>query len=458
MPFTSLRYALFLPVVVAAYFGCPPRFRWLLLLGASYFFYANWDAGFLGALVASTLLTYLLALGMARQTADPGRHRWLSVGVVGNLGLLVVFKYLAIFPGILAPIGISFFTLQAIGYLLDVLREERPPERHIGYFASYMAFFPHVTAGPIPRSTRVLPQFRGAPAAQYHQLSCGMRQVMWGLFQKVVVADNLGMFVDSVYGDVRLYSGFPLLFATFFFSMQLYCDFAGYSNVALGSAKLLGFDLMKNFDRPYLAQSLAEFWRRWHISLSCWLADNVHKPLAVSLRANPRAGLVTAVLTTFILCGLWHGATYNYLAWGLLHGVGLSALVLTSRQRKRFERQVPALAYSVACVLLTFVFVSFTWIFFRANDMSDALYVVRHIGALEPGVLIGVPTISRGTFVKDVVLALVVILSDVFAPSLDRALAWLGPSLGNYCCLVGLGFCIYVFGAFEKQSFIYAQF
>lgn len=458
MPFASLRYALFLPVVVVAYFACPHRFRWLFLLVASYFFYANWDTNFVGALAASTLLTYLAGIGMAQQAEGNGRNRWLFVGVAGNLGLLVAFKYLAVFPGILAPIGISFFTLQAIGYLLDVLREERQPERHLGHFASYMAFFPHVTAGPIARSTHLLPQFKAIHTAEHDQLSRGLRQVMWGIFQKVVVADNLGIFVDSVYGDIRLYSGFPLIFATFFFSIQLYCDFAGYSNVALGSARLLGFDLTKNFDRPYLAQNLADFWRRWHISLSSWLADNVHKPLAVTLRANPRAGLVAAITTTFFLCGLWHGASWNYVVWGLLHGVGLSVLTLTSRSRRRFERLLPAPLYAVASVLCTFLFVSFTWIFFRASDMSDALYAVRHIGALDPGVLVGVPTISRGTFLKDALLTLVVLFSDLLAPVTDRVLARLGPSLANYCCLVVLGLCIYAFGVFEKQSFIYAQF
>lgn len=457
MAFDSLRYALFLPAVTVAYFGCPDRFRWLFLLTASGYFYTSWDSGFGGALIASTLLTYVAARGMSRGSPDRSRHYWLVLGVAGNLSLLIAFKYLRPFDGMLAPIGISFFTLQAIGYLLDVLRGDSEPESHLGRFASYMAFFPQVVAGPIARSSQLLPQFREPHRPEYERLARGLRQVMWGLFQKVVVANNLGMFVDSVYGDVRLYSGFPLMIATFFFSIQLYCDFAGYSNVALGSARLIGFDLLPNFDRPYLAQNLAEFWRRWHMSLSKWLADNVHKPLALALRSTPKGGLVAAILSTFTLCGLWHGASSTYLAWGILHGVGLTTLALTGRVRRRINF-IPNWANAPLSTLATFTFVTLTWVFFRANNLEDAFYAVRHLWAIDTHTLIGVPTISRGTFMKDVALALVPILGDLTATQARRAMELLGPSLYNYCSLVALGVSIYMFGVFEKQVFIYAQF
>jgi alginate O-acetyltransferase complex protein AlgI len=458
LPFDSIRYGLFLPAVTVAYFGCPQRLRWLFLLAASYYFYGSANAGLSVALVASTLLTYLSARRMADASADMDRRHWMILGVAGNLGLLIVFKYLSPFTGILAPIGISFFTLQAIGYLLDILRGERQPEAHVGYFAAYMAFFPHVVAGPIAQSTHLLPQFRETHAPDYERLGRGMRQIMWGLFQKLVVADNLGMFVDSVYGDIRLYSGSTLMIATLFFSVQLYSDFAGYSNIALGSARLMGFELLPNFDRPYLAGNLAEFWRRWHISLSRWLAGNIHKPVAVMLRANPKTGVVVSIMTTFVLCGLWHGASWNYLCWGLLHGAGLSALALTGHNRKRLQRRVPAVAYSVASMIATFSFVSFAWVFFRADNLSDAIYAVRHLGVIDFGTLIGVPTISHATVLKDVAFVFVAVLGDLLAPMAGRAIVRLGPSLSNYFCIVIFGFCIYVFGVFEKQTFIYSQF
>jgi len=458
LPFDSLRYALFLPAATLGYFLCPPRFRWTMLLAASYFFYAAWTTGFVGALAACTVFTYGCGRRMTISPTENGRRWWLAGGVVANLGMLIGFKYAGVFAGWMVPIGISFFTLQAVGYLLDVMRGERLPETHLGYFAVYMAFFPHLVAGPIGRSTHLLPQFRETHNPEYDQLSRGVRQIMWGLFQKVVVADNLGIFVDSVYGDVRIYAGFPLIIATVFYSLQLYCDFAGYSNVALGSARLMGFDLTPNFDRPYLAQNLAEFWRRWHVSLSRWLGDNVHKPIAVALRAHPRAGLVLAILSTFVLCGLWHGATWNFVVWGLLHGVALSALALTGRPRRRLEKAMTPWWHAVVCVAATTLFVSFTWVFFRTESLGDAMYAVQHMTAIDFGSLVGVPTLSRATFFKQLSLAGVAVAAELVGPRVDRAFEWLGPATSNYSCVVLLGLCIYAFGVFEKQTFIYAQF
>jgi D-alanyl-lipoteichoic acid acyltransferase DltB (MBOAT superfamily) len=458
LPFDSLRYALFLPAATLGYFVCPSRFRWALLLFASYGFYLSSGTGFGGALTASTILAYVCGLRMATAPTEQGKRGWLTAGLAGNLCLLLAFKYYGLFAGWIVPIGISFFTLQAIGYLLDVLRGERAPEEHLGRFAAYMAFFPHVTAGPIARSTHLLPQFQDDHAASYDDLSRGLRQIMWGLFQKVVVADNLAIFVESVYGDIRIYAGAPLIIATLFFSLQLYCDFAGYSNIALGSARLMGFRLAPNFDRPYLAQNLADFWRRWHISLSRWLADNIHKPMALTLRARPRMGLALAILCTFFLCGLWHGATWNFVVWGLLHGAALSTLALTGRARRRLEKILPEALYAGASMLVTFLFVSLSWVFFRTGSIGDALHVLQNMAAIDPITLIGVPTISRATFLKEAALAGAAVTADLVGPRVDRTSQWLGPAAFNYLSVVLLGLCVYTFGVFEKQVFIYAQF
>lgn len=458
MSFDSLQYALFLPGATLGYFLCPTGVRWMFLLAASYIFYASWGLGLPGALLSSTLSAYVCGLRMSSSPTEEARRRWMGAGVLLNLCLLFVFKYVGLFSGWIVPLGISFFTLQAIGYLLDILRGERPAETHLGRFAAYMAFFPHVVAGPIGKSTLLLPQFRETHVPEYDQLSRGLRQIMWGLFQKVVVADNLGILVDSIYDDVRIYAGFPLIIATFFFTVQLYFDFAGYSNVALGSARLMGFDLTPNFDRPYLAQSLAEFWRRWHMSLSRWLAENIHKPLAVAFRAHPRTGLALAIMTTFALCGLWHGASWNFVIWGLLHGAALSVLALTARPRRKLEKAAPPRLYAAASVVATFAFVSFTWIFFRANGTGDAIYVLQHMTALDSGTLIGVPTISRATFFKQVTLAGIAVAAELAGSRVERILGWLGPAASNYLSVVLLGLCIYTFGVFEKQVFIYAQF
>lgn len=477
MPFNSVPYVAFLTLMVVAAVRCPPERRWVLLLAASYGFYACWHPGFALLLAGSTAFNYLAALAIAQQHSEAGRLRRLLLAVGADASLLLGFKYLNFlgtslqaaferagmqlrFPTVqwLVPLGISFYTLQVVGYLCDVQRGTRPPERHLGYFALYVAFFPHIVAGPIAQSTRLLPQLREPGALDYERLGSGVRLLMWGLFLKVVIADNLGRFVDSVYGDVHSYAGFPLLIATVFFALQIYADFAGYSTIALGSARMLGYELSANFDRPYFAGSIAEFWRRWHISLSRWLSEYVCQPLSVVLRGWRTRGVVVALLATFALSGLWHGAAWAFVAWGLLQGAALAAWAVTAPQRRRLQAWLPSALHQALSVTATFSFVCFAWIFFRAETMDDALWAVRHLFALDPSTPIGVPTISRGVFLEYVTLAIVLVLADAIAPRAPRIVTRAGPALVNYATVAVLGLCLYALGVFEQQSFIYVRF
>jgi D-alanyl-lipoteichoic acid acyltransferase DltB (MBOAT superfamily) len=355
------------------------RHRWLLLLLASWAFYAIVAAPqLLAALLLVSAVTYALGLCVARCSSPRNSRLALWAGIAANLLALGGLRYLSSSSttslSFSSAIGVSYYTLQAISYLLDVRAGVTAAERHPGYLALYLAFFPKVLQGPIERAADLLPSLRQARPFSYQEARYGLLLFAWGLFKKVMIADSLAPYVAKAYGDVQAHAGLPLLLATYAYAAQIYYDFSGYTDMALGTARLFGLRLTQNFNAPYLATSIAEFWRRWHISLSRWLLDYLFMPIQLGLRRSEMGGTV-ALLVTFGLCGLWHGAHVHFVVWGLLHGTFMAVSVATARWRKRVGIR---LARPLR-VLLTFNLVCFAWIFFRANSLSDAIYVSTHL-------------------------------------------------------------------------------
>jgi alginate O-acetyltransferase complex protein AlgI len=387
--FNSVQYVAFLAVVLLAYWQLPRRGQNVLLLVASYVFYGAWDARFLILIAVSTAVDFVVGqqLGVA-DTPDRRRRGWLLVSVVVNLGILATFKYAGFFTesfaamaatvgwdvspivlSIVLPVGISFYTFQTMSYTIDVYRRRLAPTRDLVDFATYVAFFPQLVAGPIERATNLLPQFaspRRLPDAATVRSALGL--IALGLVMKVAVADAIGPYVDAAYADPREAGGLEMLLATYGFGLQIYADFAGYTAIARGSSRLLGIELMRNFEQPYLSTSITDFWRTWHISLSTWLRDYLYVPLGGNRGGSWRTGRNLTI--TMLLGGLWHGASWTFVIWGGLHG---AFLVL----HRRFRRPAHAATAGprwrdLPAVLLTFHAVSFAWIFFRAGDLDTA--------------------------------------------------------------------------------------
>jgi D-alanyl-lipoteichoic acid acyltransferase DltB (MBOAT superfamily) len=402
MTFTSIVYLLFLPLVWLIYQLTPDRYRWLLLLAASYVFYAALKIPYLLAvLLLVTAVSYVAGMLLGAATDPTQRKVILWCGVGGNLLVLVILKYLPFLSenmraliqrlGVSDPItsfnplvaiGVSYFIFQAIAYLTDVYLEIDSAERHFGRFALYMAFFPKLLQGPIERGNDLLPQLREPYQFDYDQARWGLVIFTWGLFKKVVIADRLEFFVEPVYSNVHAWSGLPLLIATYAYAFQLYFDFSGYTDMALGSARLFNIRLTQNFNSPYLAISVADFWRRWHISFSRWILDYIFKPLQMEWRGWGTQGTALALVVAFLVSGIWHGASWGFVTWGGLHGTFLAVSVYWKPYQKKLHLRLGIAKTRLLTawqVFATFNLVCFAWIFFRTATVGDAWYVITHL-------------------------------------------------------------------------------
>ena len=396
MFFNSLEFLIFFPIVVGFYFLVPHRYRWPWLLAASYYFYAAWNPKYLILILASTGIDYIAALKMEQAEAKPKRRLFLILSLCSNLGMLFAFKYFNFFNDslraafeafnvfydvpafdVLLPVGISFYTFQTLSYTIDVYRGARKAERHLGLFALYVAFFPQLVAGPIERSTRLLPQFYNTYRFDYDRVVDGLRLMLWGFFKKMVIADHIAKYVDAVYADPTGYTGVPVWLATYFFAFQIYCDFSGYSDIAIGGAKVMGYDLMDNFRRPYFSKSIGEFWRRWHISLSTWFRDYLYIPLGGN--RVKRGRWFYNLFIVFLISGLWHGANWTFVVWGALHGLYLIFGIVTGPTRERLWAKLGASATvrKWVAVFFTFHLAVLAWVFFRANNITDAAMLLQ---------------------------------------------------------------------------------
>ncbi len=400
MLFNSLQFLFFFIIVMVIYFAIPYRFRWILLLCASYYFYASWKPAYVILIIATTFITYGAGIWMGKIDATSNRKTVLILCLFFNLGFLFAFKYYNFFNdslrvifqhynlfygspalNVLLPIGISFYTFKNLSYAIDVYRGDKRPESHLGFFALYVVFFPQLLAGPIERATRFLPQLYEKFDFDYRRVTDGLKLMLWGLFQKMVIADNLAVLVDSIYNHPDHYRGPPLFLATFFFAFQIYCDFSGYSDIAIGAAQVMGFTTMENFNRPYFSKSISEFWRRWHISLSSWFRDYLYIPMGGNRVSIPR--WYFNLFIVLLVCGFWHGANWTFVVWGGLHGIYLIFSVLTRNAREKIHKairldRIPRL-HQYFKVMVTFSLVCFAWIFFRANSISDAMVIVSRL-------------------------------------------------------------------------------
>lgn len=358
-----------------------------------------WKVEYIVLIIASTLIDYFVAQKMAVLKEKVKRKKWLLISLFSNLGILFGFKYFNfvneniqalfdqfnVFYGVsafdvLLPVGISFYTFQTLSYTIDVYNGKTRAQNHLGVFAVYVSFFPQLVAGPIERSNHLLPQFFVEHKFSYERVKYGLQQMMWGFFKKVVIADRLAIVVDGVYNNLDNYSGISLLIATLFFAFQIYCDFSGYSDIAIGSARVMGFELMDNFKRPYFSKSISEFWQRWHISLSTWFRDYLYIPLGGNRVVKWR--WYYNLFITFLISGLWHGANWTFLAWGALHGTYL-IMAITFKKPKQYLLDLFRLnnsyLHKIYQVSFTFALAVFAWIFFRANNISDAFYVINNM-------------------------------------------------------------------------------
>ncbi len=353
MLFNSPEFLLFFTVVLFSFFALPHRFRWIFLVIGSYFFYMCWEPIYALLILSTTVIVFVTGLLMHGKPRGLKKF-YVALSLVLNLGILFVFKYFNFFNAsmrelmdvaglpyhvqdlkFLLPVGISFYTFQALSYTIDLYRGAREPEKHFGIFALYVSFFPQLVAGPIERSTRLLPQFYEKKEFNYKRVTDGLKLMAWGFFQKVVIADRLGLYVNEVFGNPAGYEGIPVVMATYFFSIQIYCDFSGYTDIAIGAAQVLGYRLMPNFRRPFFAENIGEFWNRWHMSLIMWFRDYVYIPMGGNRVSRLRH--IFNILVVFTLSGLWHGAQWTFVIWGFLNGVFISIgrITLAFRDRAR---------------------------------------------------------------------------------------------------------------------------
>ncbi|MFN8273471.1 MAG: MBOAT family O-acyltransferase [Flavobacteriaceae bacterium] len=482
MLFNSVDFLIFLPIVFLVYWFVVPKDlqkQNFLLLIASYFFYACWDLRFLPLLMASTLLDFYTGAKIHQTDSLRTRKLWLMISIGINLSILGVFKYYNFFAEslmtllsnfglnaqpsliqVILPVGISFYTFHGLSYVIDLYNQKIKPERNFISYAVFVCFFPLLVAGPIERASHLLPQITRKRSFDYQKASEGMRQILWGLFKKIVIADNCAIYVNTIFDHHQDYSGSTLLLGSLFFSFQIYGDFSGYSDIALGTARLFGIELLQNFSFPFFSRDIAEFWRRWHISLSSWFRDYLYIPLGGSRKGQKIA--VRNIFIIFIVSGFWHGANWTFVFWGALHALYFLLLVLSNQNKKNVDilaqgKQFPTLK-DFFSMLLTFVMVTFAFIFFRSENLTQAFAFIS--GILSPD-LFSLPYFLG---IKQAFITSILILFMLFMEWFSRAQQFGIQSIAThwkrpyrwlfYYCITLL---IFLFGT-QSQEFIYFQF
>lgn len=480
MLFNSLEFLVFFPVVTLLYFLLPHKWRWLHLLLASCIFYISFIPAYILILFVTILIDYTAGI-LISSSGKQGKKRFLILSLVANIGVLAIFKYYNFFIenvnelfhainldthplpflAIILPIGLSFHTFQAMSYTIEVYRGNQKAERHLGIYALYVMFYPQLVAGPIERPQNLLHQFREKHNFDSTRFWEGLRLMLWGFFKKLVIADRLSQYVDPVFNNPSQYHYLNLIIATLFFTIQIYCDFSGYSDIAIGAARTMGFKLMTNFNRPYFAKNIQEFWKRWHISLSTWFKDYLYIPLGGSRAGVRRACLNIAVV--FLLSGFWHGANWTFIIWGALHAVFMVAYILYKHTTK--PKNNTSAFSGFFGMGFTFILVALAWVFFRANDVSDAFLIIQHILTgyhghafqlvLKDALSNAIVFTNAGLFISGIMILILL----VFEKKLPANLLNLNkkPAADVAFCSVALVF-ILLFGVFQNQTFIYFQF
>lgn len=450
-----------------------------MLLAASCFFYMFFKPVYILILFFTIIIDYYAGI-LISEASGPRRKFYLSWSLVANIAVLAIFKYFNFINGnievllqsfgvenpipylqILLPIGLSFHTFQAMSYTIEVYRGNQKAERNFITYALYVMYYPQLVAGPIERPQNVLHQFYEKHDFNHDRVVSGLKQMMWGFVKKMVVADRLAIFVNVVFSEPSQYHGITVIWAIIFFTFQIYCDFSGYSDIALGASRIMGIELMVNFNVPYISTSIKEFWSRWHISLSTWFRDYFYISIGGNRVSKPR--WYFNVFAVFLVSGLWHGANWTFVIWGALHGTYQVFGHLTNSFQESLKNKLNPVRFLITGAewAFTMVLVMLAWVFFRAENVHDAFTIIKNTTQIEPGILFGIPMFS--TFFN---LSCVISLTIMFAIEFVFYKQWQNKILPQgprpmlidvvYCALLFL--CIYVFGIFEEQSFIYFQF
>ena len=485
MLFNSLDFAIFLPIVFLLYWFVAQKNLKLqnaLIVLASYAFYGWWDWRFLSLILFSTIVDYLIGQKLRIEDKQSKRKALLWTSIIVNLGFLGFFKYYNFFLenfvdafslfgmqintnslNIILPVGISFYTFQTLSYTIDVYNRKLEPTKDFIAFSAFVCFFPQLVAGPIERATHLLPQFYKKRTFEYDKAVDGMRQILWGLFKKVVIADNCAEFANQIFNNSADLNGSTLVLGAIFFAFQIYGDFSGYSDIAIGTSRLFSFDIKQNFATPYFSKNIIEFWRRWHISLSKWLTDYVFTPLALELRHFEKTGIIISLLITFLLSGLWHGAGWNFILYGLIHAIYFLITLSILGHKKSFnsnseDKIIPSLKDSLS-MILTFILVSFSYIFFRAENLSHAF---SYIGGIFSESFFSIPNFSGKRDALTIFGLICVFLfvewfgrSDKFA--IEKVILKFNQTK-RVLIYILLGFTILFFLKSKSVDFIYFQF
>lgn len=478
MLFNSFNFALFLPSVFILYWfftNKSLKFQNFLLLISSYFFYSCWDWRFLFLLIFSTLLDYFSGIQIEKSNNNYQRKFWFWLSIVVNLGFLGVFKYFNFFADsfknlfslfgfqvnmwslkVILPIGISFYTFHGLSYVIDIYKRRINAEKNFVDYAVFVSFFPLLVAGPIERATHLLPQIKKKRIFNYEQAIDGLRQILWGLFKKIVIADNCAEYANMIFNNSTEYSGSTLVMGAVFFAFQIYGDFSGYSDIALGTSRLFGLELLQNFSFPYFSRDIAEFWRRWHISLSSWFKDYLYIPLGGS--KGGKWMQIRNTFVVFLVSGFWHGSNWTFIVWGLLNAIYFLPLLIFNKNRYHLEivasqSNLPSFK-ELIFMLSTFGLTVFAWIFFRANNLHHA---IQYISGIFSRSLFSVPTIRP----RDIILLILVFMTIEWLGRRNKyAIEKLGfqyNAFFRWSMYIILLIIIFIFGT-KEQEFIYFQF
>jgi D-alanyl-lipoteichoic acid acyltransferase DltB (MBOAT superfamily) len=449
----------------------------ILLILASYFFYGWWDWRFLALIFFSSISDFLISRWIEKRENEKQRKILVTISILINLLTLFYFKYFDFFVNefitvfesigihleplslsIILPIGISFYTFQSMSYTIDVYRKDLKASNDVITFLAFISFFPQLVAGPIERASNLIPQFTKKRNFDYNTAVDGLRQMLWGFFKKVVIADNCGFFVNNIFDTYQDQSGSTLVIGAILFTIQVYADFSGYSDIAIGIARMFGFNLMENFKTPLFSQNLTELWRRWHISLSTWLRDYLYTPLVIKTRNWEMKGLVFSTFVSFVIIGIWHGANWTFVVFGLFYGTIISLELITKKQRKKLKKKLPKKLYQYVSIILTFSFFVFTMIFFRADNLTEALTYLNKICSTS---LFSFPSIMapKFRFVYTILLVAAFFIFEWFRKDYKHVLEISGlPKIARWIIYVGIIILIMLFARFNNNDFVYFQF
>jgi len=484
MSFNSIDFAIFLPIVFFLYWFVAPKnitYQNSIIVSASYIFYGWWDWRFLSLLLISTIIDFTVGLRLQNERKPVNRKFFLWISILVNLGLLGFFKYYNFFLenfvtafslfgtnikpnslNIILPVGISFYTFQTLSYTIDVYKKKLEPTKDFIAFSAFVCFFPQLVAGPIERATHLLPQFNNKRLFDYSKAVDGMRQILWGLFKKIVIADNCAEFANLFFSNSSDYNGSSLLLGALFFSFQIYGDFSGYSDIAIGTSRLFGFDLKQNFNFPYFSRDIAEFWRRWHISLSTWFRDYLYIPLGGSYCTTLMKVRNTFII--FVVSGFWHGANWTFIIWGILNTLYFLPLLLTNTNRKHLTivakgKYFPSVKETIS-MFLTFSLTVFAWIFFRAENLGHA---INYISEIFSSSLFTVPAfMGKKDALKNLIVISVFMVIEWFGREGTFAISNIDKIFNQFfrwLFYIGLIISIFFWGNYSEDiEFIYFQF